>query len=122
MESLPILHCHGISDPLVRFHYAQHGQQYLQSQGFSSYSLKGFNNLQHSVNNDVLRDVLVFLSTGLPHGPEHLPAPKPFADMSVRELKGAVRDAGLARRAVGFSEKREFVDLLTEHYKGPHVQ
>ena len=37
--------------------------------------------------------------------------------MSVKELKAAIRDAGLANKAVGLCEKKEFVTLLTEHKK-----
>lgn len=35
--------------------------------------------------------------------------------MSIRELKEAIRVAGLSNQAVGFREKSEFVDLLKQH-------
>ena len=38
--------------------------------------------------------------------------------MSVRELRAAIERAGLSWMAVGFSEKREFVDLLRRHRGG----
>jgi lysophospholipase II len=123
MDSLPILHCHGREDPLVRFHYAEHGRKYLvDTQGFSAYNLKGYSRLEHSVNNDVIRDVLNFLRETLPAGAQYVPPPKEFTTMSVKELKAAVAQANLGRQCVGFSEKAEFVDLLTGHYKAPHVK
>lgn len=41
-------------------------------------------------------------------------------EMSVKELKAAIRNAGLASQAVGFSEKQEFVTLLEAHYAANH--
>jgi hypothetical protein len=38
--------------------------------------------------------------------------------MSVKELKAAIRKAGLNRKAVGLMEKHEFVKLLQEHREG----
>lgn len=35
MGDLPILHCHGKQDPLVRYHYAEHGRKYLVEQQVS---------------------------------------------------------------------------------------
>mgnify|MGYP003386073639 CR=1 FL=1 len=123
MSDIPILHCHGRQDPLVRFHYAEHGRKYLvDQQSFASYTLKGYNNLEHSVNNDVIRDVLSFIQRTLPPGAEYVPLPKEFCSMNVKELKAAVGQAGLARQCVGFSEKQDFVELLTGHYQGPHAK
>ena len=110
LNEMPILHCHGRQDPLVRFHYAEHGRKYLvEQQNFASYTLKGYNNLEHSVNNDVIRDVLNFIQQSLPAGAEYVPPPKEFISMSVKELKVAVSQAGLTRQCVGFSEKQDFV-------------
>jgi hypothetical protein len=40
--------------------------------------------------------------------------------MSVKELKAAVNAVPALKSAVvGFSEKREYVDLLVNHYGGP---
>lgn len=131
LQDLPILHCHGKDDPLVRYDYAALGKQMLAKQGISSsYVLKSYDRLEHSINNDVLRDVWAFLQQRLPAGPEHVgrmmpPPPKPFAEMSVKELKAAVAEAAggsLRAQAVGFSEKREFVELLEKHYGGPTVK
>ena len=48
----------------------------------------------------------------IPEDPQYnLPPPDPRT-MSVKELKAAVVEAGLASEARGFTEKSEFVDLL----------
>jgi len=39
-------------------------------------------------------------------------------DMSIKELKAAIGKAGLGNRAVGFMEKREFVELLQSFRQG----
>ena len=36
-------------------------------------------------------------------------------DMSIKELKNAIDKAGLKDKSKGFSEKREFIDLLMAH-------
>ena len=36
--------------------------------------------------------------------------------MSIRELKAAIREAGLQDRTLGFTEKHEYVSLLENHY------
>lgn len=65
----------------------------------------------------VIRDVLSFLQRILPHDAEHLvPLPNP-AEMSIKELKAAIKEAGLTSKATGFAEKFEFVQLLQEHYE-----
>jgi hypothetical protein len=56
-----------------------------------------------------------FVSTLLPFDEAlALPAKDP-ADMSVKELKEAIRNAGLSSQARGFCEKEEFVNLLKSH-------
>ena len=36
-------------------------------------------------------------------------------DMSIKDLKAAIARAGLVAQTVGFSEKREYIDLLVAH-------
>lgn len=57
-----------------------------------------------------------FLATVLPPDDALCLKPKDPATMSVKELKQAIRNAGLGSQAVGFSEKAEFVKLLQDHY------
>lgn len=80
------------------------------------------------MNNAVLRDVFNFLNEKLPPlSSEERKAilkplpPKEFKDMSVKELKVAVGKAGLTSKCIGFSEKRDFVELLQQHYGAAHV-
>jgi hypothetical protein len=37
---------------------------------------------------------------------------------AIKELKMAIARVGLSRMAIGFSKKREFVDLLRRHWEG----
>ena len=37
------------------------------------------------------------------------------SEMSVKELKEAIRQAGLGQKALGLTEKSEFVKLLKKH-------
>ena len=41
---------------------------------------------------------------------------KPPSEMSIKELKLAIKNAGLVNKAISFSEKYEFVKLLEDHY------
>lgn len=59
---------------------------------------------------------MAFIQNAVPHDIEHLvPLPNP-ADMGIKELKAAIKTAGLSAQAVGFAEKGEFVQLLQSHY------
>jgi hypothetical protein len=81
----------------------------------ASYQLKSYPGLGHSLNEHVIRDAMQFLSQRLPNDPSYaLPAKDP-SEMSIKELKDAIRSAGLSSQAVGFCEKSEFVNLLTGH-------
>ena len=56
-----------------------------------------------------------FLSAALPHDLEHVVPSKAPADMSIKELKATLREAGLISQTAGFVEKGEFVRLLEQH-------
>jgi hypothetical protein len=81
-----------------------------------NYELKTYPGMQHTCIMKEIQDAAQFLSTILPYNADLALAPKDPATMSVKELKAAVRNAGLASQAAGFSEKHEFVTLLTNHY------
>jgi hypothetical protein len=58
---------------------------------------------------------LQFLQQVVPDDPSFaLPAKSP-SEMSIKELKEAIRQAGLTSQATGFREKSEFVELLTNY-------
>ena len=65
-----------------------------------------------------IADATAFLLSILPDDPAARLEPKDPTTMTVKELKTAVVQAGLAAHAKGFSEKNEFVDLLVRHRKG----
>ena len=59
-----------------------------------------------------------FVSDKLPLNEDLAIKIKDPSEMSIKELKTAVRNAGLSSKALGFSEKQEFVFLLKSHYDG----
>lgn len=85
-------------------------------QGVTDYTLKFYRGVGHSISGEELSDVAAFLQQQLPHDPALCLQPKAPAEMSIKELKAAVRQAGLGSQAAGFYEKAEFVRLLEEHY------
>ncbi|RYG64012.1 hypothetical protein EON64_14820 [archaeon] len=71
----------------------------------------------HSVSMEILGDAAAFLAACLPPSPDHtVPPPRP-REMSVKELKEALREHGLAQKARGCTEKREFVQVLEDWYQ-----
>ncbi len=70
----------------------------------------------HTVTPQILARGLAFLTEVLADSPGLAVKPTPPAEMSVKQLKEAVRRAGLGAKAVGFYEKEEFVRLLEGHY------
>jgi hypothetical protein len=79
--------------------------------------MKSYPGLQHSLDERVIRDVLSFLYEKLPDDSAHLIPLRNPAEMSVKELKAALKEAGLSSQAVGFVEKTEFIQLLQGHYE-----
>ena len=120
LESTPVFHGHGESDPLVGLDAARESRDVVTSgRGGTDYRLVTYPGLAHSVSPGEISDVLAFLREVIPPDDGACRVkPKDPADMSVRELKAAIERAGLSRMAVGFSEKREFVDLLRRHRAG----
>lgn len=117
LASTPVFHGHGLADPMVAYPMATRTKEMLLSElGATDYTLKGYAGLQHSVNPEELRDVMSFLQKVLPDDPtcrvRNVKAPE---DMSVKELKAAVRHAGLSQQAKGFMEKSEFIKLLKDY-------
>ena len=116
-EDIPILHCHGTGDMVVRYDWATKTKEALEGKGIKSYDLRTYEGMPHTVNESVLDAVKSFLSEKIPFVAELAIKPKDPNDMSVKELKAAIKNAGLADKAVGFSEKQEFISLLKSHYE-----
>lgn len=115
LEDTPVFHGHGEADPMVLYQMAVRTKEELVSRGVRNYDLRSYAGLQHSVGPEELRDLVGFLKGVLPDDETCRIKVKDPADMSVKELKAAIRNAGLSARTVGFMEKSEFVKLLTEH-------
>ena len=84
----------------------------------SMHTLHTYPGMGHSVCPQELADVLKFLQQVLPPNDDYCVKPKDPKEMSVKELKQAIRDEGLASKAVGLMEKSEFVRLLVDHRAG----
>ena len=80
------------------------------------YELRTFENMPHTVNQEVLDTVKAFLLKTIPHDELFIVKPKPPAEMSVKELKAAIVRAGIQSKALGLNEKSEFVELLESYY------
>jgi len=118
LHGTPVLHAHGEADPVVMLEWAKKTHEHVAGEkGGTAYELRTHPNVGHTVSPGMLAQAQAFLQRVLPDAPDLACKPKAPADMSVKELKEAVKRAGLAARAVGFSEKREFVALLEEHRK-----
>jgi len=64
-------------------------------QGVSNYTLKTFSGVGHTISQGMMTDGLSFIKSQLPHDEQYILKPKDPKDMSVKELKQAVRDYGL---------------------------
>jgi len=114
LESTPIFHGHGTADPLVLFGMATKTSEALSSFGLTKYKLKPYEGMQHTVIQQEIMDVLEFLTQNLPDDESCRVAVKDPSEMSMKELRAAIKSAGLSRQSVGFCEKIEFVNLLKE--------
>jgi predicted esterase len=116
METVPVLHCHGDSDVVVDKTWAMKSKEFLVSKGMTSYKLAMFEGMGHTISLAVLDATIDFIKLYFYQDESFIVRPKPFAEMSVKELKQAVREAGIANKAVGLNEKAEFVALLETHH------
>eukprot|EP00979_Chaetoceros_neogracilis_P014797 scaffold4898_cov229-Chaetoceros_neogracile.AAC.4 len=118
LEDVPIMHFHGQSDPMVQVGMATRSQEVVKENGAKNYQLKTYPGLVHSVNEDEIRDVQAFLEKVLPDDEAFRITLKDPSEMTVKELKTAIRNAEIGSKAVGFMEKSEFVRLLQDHRNG----
>jgi lysophospholipase II len=118
LQSIPVLHCHGTQDMVVPFVMAQKSGAKVKDRGVTGYTFKSYP-IGHTVDpRNELADVLSFLQTIVPMDAKFNVQVKEAKDMSVKELREAIRNAGLSHKAVGLMEKPEFVKLLQEHRDG----
>ena len=113
-ETVPVFQSHGTGDQVVQLAWGEMTHQLLKAKGNTECSFKTYPGLPHSINQAVLTDVNAFLKRCLAKDETKCVAQKHPASMSVKELKVAIKEAGLERRAVGLSEKQELVDLLKD--------
>lgn len=114
---IPIWHGHGTEDPMVVLPMAQKTKQTLESMGVQNYVLETFP-IPHTVSPPELQKMMQFVSKILPPDDTCNITLKDPKEMSVKELKAAVRKAGILAKAKGFMEKSEFIKLLQDHRDG----
>lgn len=115
LESTTVLHCHGTQDMVVAYTLAEKTRAKLVEMGVKSYELKSYP-IAHTVSPEELAVVKDFLKKALPDDPTNQVKLKEPSEMSVKELKAALRRAGLS--TVGLMEKSEFINLLTDYRSG----
>ena len=93
-------------------------EQGLKKHGLEDYTLKWYRGVGHTISMEMVTDAGAFLQKTLPDDSAFAIKPKPPSEMSIKELKQAVRQLGLGAQAASFYEKQEFVKLLEEHYAG----
>ncbi len=118
LEDVPILHCHGEADPMVNVNMARRSKEMVTEMGAQNYELKTYPGLVHSVSMEEIQYVKEFLERVVPSDSECQVKLKDPSEMSVKELKAAIRKAGLGSKAVGLMEKSEFVKLVRDHRNG----
>lgn len=117
-KDMPIFHAHGEADPMVRINMATKSKELVCEKGANNYQLKTYPGLVHSVSPEEIQDVKDFLASLLPSDNECRVKLKDPSEMSVKELRNAIRKAGLGSKAVGLMEKHEFVKLVKDHRNG----
>ena len=110
------LSCSGTQDFVVPFRMAEKSQQAVQAKGCQSYTIKSYP-IGHTIAQDEMADVLRFIKTSVPDDETCRVQLKDPTEMSIKELKAAIRKAGLDHKAVGLMEKHEFVKLVQESRK-----
>lgn len=111
----PIWHGHGNMDPLVQYAMAEKTKAKLIEMGVKDYNLNSYP-IPHTVSPTELDDAMVFLEKVLSHDESVKITLKDPKEMSVKELKAAIRKAGL--NAIGLMEKSEFIKLVQDHRDG----
>ena len=116
-EHVPVLHCHGTQDMVVAYPLAQKSKIKVQEVGCTSYTIQSYP-IAHTVDKKEIADVLKFLKERLPPDETFQIKLKDVTDMSVKELREAIKKAGLSHKAIGLMEKSEFVRLLQDYRDG----
>lgn len=102
---------------MVQLAMAEKTKQRLTSVGIENYTLETFP-IPHSVCPPELAKMMQFITKILPLDESCKIQLKDPKDMSVKELKAAIRKAGLGSKAVGLVEKSEFIKLVQDHRDG----
>ena len=62
----PVMHLHGRADPMVKHEWAERTQKHIIGLGHEDYTLKSYDELQHTVSEEEFADAISFLKDVLP--------------------------------------------------------
>ena len=97
------------------YQWALNTKSFLTSAGITNLELKSFENVPHTVTPEILTQSLSFIREVLPNDPKYVIPMKEPKEMSIKELKNAIKNAGLLSKTLGFVEKSEYVRLLQDY-------
>ena len=60
-ESIPVMHCHGTSDPVVKIAWAEMTKEGLTGFGVTNYELRTFNSVGHTITLEIIANGENFL-------------------------------------------------------------
>jgi len=90
-KATPVFQAHGSRDPLIKMSVANKTKLMIQELAHAAkYEYKVYQQMAHSACQEEMDDLMSFLNTVVPAGPAKDPK-----DMSVRELKQALREKGI---------------------------
>jgi predicted esterase len=122
----PILHCHGKDDPMVVVDAVELSKNRVSEMTVEMggrkdlYQTKIYPGLEHSVSMEELEDVAQFLERVVPKEDGAACDSDSNVDpsaMSVKELRDAIKRAGLDDQANGMFEKSDLVNLIEQNMK-----
>jgi len=115
LENTPVLHCHGVADPMVQYSMAVKTHKVMIQKGATNYQLKKYPDVQHTIITDEIRDVESFLANILPYDEKIRIRPKDPSKMTVKELRSLIQNLGLQYQANGLREKYELIRLVKDN-------
>ena len=62
-----MFHCHGSSDPVVRFDWGKKTKEGISNRGLLEYELKSYNGVGHTITMEIVNDAEQFLKRILPY-------------------------------------------------------
>ena len=111
----PVFHAHGARDPLIKLSVAEKSKHSIIEKGHNSdYMFKVYPHMAHSACQEEMIELVAFLKNIFTTGTAKSPK-----DMSVKELRAALRAAGI--RDDAFLYKHEMIEALEKRDSGAEL-